>query len=88
MKIQEGYFLREVLDMFVIMGKGKAAYAPNCIMSINETGAFLWNLMKDGAEKAELVAKMTEEYDVTPDVAQRDVDVFIEQLREKALIVE
>lgn len=87
MKIQPGYTLREVLDTYLVLGVGSEAYAPNCIMSVNETGAFLWHLLEQGAEKDELVAKLLDEFDVDEATAARDVDAFIAQLNEKALIV-
>lgn len=88
MKIQPGYFLRNVLDMYVVMGTGKEAYRPNTIMSTNETGAFLWKLMEQGAERDELIDKMLAEYDVDRETAQKDTDAFIASLKEKALITD
>ena len=86
MKIKPGYILREVMDIFVIIGVGSEAYTPNEILSLNETGAFLWCILEKGAEKPELVAALQREYDTDPQTAERDVDVFLEMLRGKALI--
>lgn len=88
MKTRPGYSLRKVLDAYLIMGKGREAYRPNCIMSLNETGAFLWDLLAQGAEESDLVARMLAEYDVDEATARKDVAVFLSQLREKALIDE
>lgn len=85
-RIKPGYSLRQVLDAYLIMGVGKAAYRPHCIMSLNETGAFLWNLLKDGAEEKDLIIRMLAEYDVDEAAAKKDVAAFLGQLREKALI--
>lgn len=87
-RIKPGYSLRQVLDAFLILGTGKEAYAPRCIMSLNESGAFLWRMLETGAERDELVARMTEEYDVSAETAERDVEKFLAQLREKALMIE
>ena len=87
-KVKPGYSLRKVLDAFLIMGSGKAAYRPNCIMSLNETGAFLWNCMLEGEDEGGLIARMTAEYDVDRDRAAKDVAAFLTQLREKSLIEE
>lgn len=86
MKLKPGFSLRSVLDMYVVIGKGKEAYIPRTILSTNDTGAFLWNILQEGAEPAELVRRLTEEYDVDAETAQKDVEVFLGQLREKALI--
>lgn len=86
MKIRQGYILRDVMDISVIIGVGEDAYMPNQIMSLNETGAFLWRILEQGAEKQELVDAMLREYDTDAATAERDVDAFLAQLKEKALI--
>ena len=88
MKIRNGFILRQVMDIYVVMGIGSEAYVPNQIMSVNETGAFLWELLEKGAEKQDLVDNLTKEYDVDMQTAEKDVDAFLGRLREKALIEE
>lgn len=88
MKIRPGYILRQVMDIYVVMGIGSEAYTPNQIMSLNETGAFLWGLLEKGAEKQELIDSLTKEYEVDAETAEKDVDIFMGQLRAKALIEE
>ena len=88
MKIRSGYILRQVMDVYVVLGIGSEAYNPNQIMSVNETGAFLWGLLEKGAEEQELVEGLTKEYEVDVQTAEKDVDDFLARLREKALIEE
>ena len=88
MKIKPGFMLRKVVDVYVIIGIGDENYAPNQIMSLNETGAFLWRILEDGADRGKLLASLLSEYDVDEQTAARDVDAFLDSLREKALIVE
>ena len=88
MKIRSGYVLRQVMDVYVVLGIGSGAYEPNRVMSVNETGAFLWRLLEKGAGKDELADSLTKEYDVDIRTAAADVDKFLDQLREKALIEE
>jgi len=80
--------LREVVDVFVITGTGREAYRPNEIMSLNDTGAFLWNILKEGADVQELVTRLMQEYGVDEKTAAKDVDVFLGQLRKKDLITD
>ncbi|MBQ2570136.1 MAG: PqqD family protein, partial [Ruminococcus sp.] len=47
-----------------------------------ETGAFLFGLLQEGAEKEDLLRKMLEEYDVTPEKAAADIDVFLKKAEE------
>ena len=88
MKIRSGYMLRKVMDTYVIMGLGSANYTPNQIMSLNETGVVLWELLEKGADKKALVDRLLSEYEVEEATAENDVDIFISQLREKDLIEE
>lgn len=88
MKIKADYVVRQVMDTYLVLGIGSEAYAPNQIMTLNETGAFLWRMLTDGAEKDELVSGLIGEYEVDAETAEKDVDAFIAQLREKALMAE
>ena len=88
LKTKPGYSIRQVLDAYLIMSTGRAAYRPNCIMSLNESGAFLWGLLTEGAEENDLVARMLAEYDVDEPTARKDVALFLAQLREKDLVTE
>lgn len=87
-RIKEGFYLRQVLDAYLVMGSDKNSYIPRTILSVNETGAFLWDILREGAEAEDLVRRMTEEYEVSAEIAQRDVETFLGQLRAKALIAE
>ncbi len=88
MKIRSGYILRQVMDIYVVIGIGSETYVPNQIMSLNETGAFLWGMLEKGSERREMIDSLVKEYDVDALTAEKDVDTFLEQLREKALIEE
>ncbi|MBR3739832.1 MAG: PqqD family protein [Clostridia bacterium] len=86
MKIKAGYMLRQVMDVYLVLGVGSEAYVPNQIMTLNETGAFLWEILEKGAEKQDLVDALLREYDTDAETAGKDVDAFLAQLWEKALI--
>ena len=76
------------MDVYAVIGIGSEAYTPNQIMSVNETGAFLWKKLEDGAEKQELAESLIKEYEIDPGTAKKDVEEFLEQLRNKKLIEE
>lgn len=88
MRIRDGYLLRQVIDIHVVLGIGNDTYVPNEIMSLNEAGAFLWRILEKGAEKEDLVKYLVAEYEIDTITAENDVDRFLNQLREKALITE
>lgn len=82
MKIKKDFILRKVADSYVVVPVGKLTLDFNGIINLNETGAFLFGLLQEGAEKEELLRKMLEEYDVTPEKAAADIDVFLKKVEE------
>lgn len=51
-----------------------------------DSGAFLWKLIESGTPENELVNKLTEEFDVPPETAQRDLDNFIKKLTDLKIL--
>ena len=88
MKIKDGYMLRDVAGYYVVVPVGDAALDFNGMINLNETGALLWKILSDGADAETLVSALLAEYDVTPDIAKRDVEGFIIKMREANLIDE
>ncbi len=86
MKIKEDFILRKVADSYVVVPVNKLTLNFNGIINLNETGAFLFELLQNGAEREELVFKMLEEYDVTPEKAEKDIDVFISKVKEADIL--
>ena len=87
MKINENFVLREVAGSWVVISIGEKSVDFNGMMNLNETGVLLWRELEKGAEKEELVAALTAEYDVSAEIAAKDIDEFIEKL-EKAGCIE
>lgn len=82
MKIKKDFILRKVADSYVVVPVGKMTLDFNGIINLNETGAFLFGLLQNGAEREELIAKMLDEYDVSADKAAADIDKFLEKVKE------
>ncbi|MBQ2643284.1 MAG: PqqD family protein [Eubacterium sp.] len=85
MKIKEGFILRNVADNYVVVPIGEATVDFNGMMSLNETGAFLFGKLIEGIEKDELVEALMEEYDVDQERAEKDVTAFIEKVENEDL---
>lgn len=85
MKIKEGFVLREVAGDIVVIPSGDTLDL-NMMITLNDTGRFLWELLEKGAEIEDLVQALTQEYDVTVEDARAHVDVFVAKLNENGLI--
>ena len=80
MKIKEGFLLREVAGNTVVVPIGDEAVEFNGVITINETGKFIWELMLDGIEKEELLDKFMKEYNISEEEAREDIKTFIQIL--------
>ena len=86
MKIKEGYILREVADNYLVVAVGGAVKDFKGVITLNETGAFLWKALEKGADEQSLVSSLLDEYDVKKEQAEKDVATFIEKLQGANLI--
>lgn len=86
MKIKEDFILRKVADTYVVVPVNSMTLDFNGIINLNETGAFLFELLQNGATKDELLAKMLGEYDVSQQKASDDIDIFIEKVKEADIL--
>lgn len=77
MKIKPNYVLREVANQNIVVPTGKETLKFNGMINLNNSGKFLWNLLQENKSVDELVEAMLDKYDVTKDVANKDVLDFI-----------
>lgn len=81
MKINENFVLRQVVDTYVVLPIGKATVDFNGMITLNESGAFLWHQMENGTTREELADLLTAVYDVSREEALKDIDSFVASLR-------
>ena len=87
MKIKDGFVLRKVSEAYVVVAVGNEVSDFNGMITLNETGAFLWENLTSGVENAsELLEKMLAEYDVPEEVAKKDIEVFVKKLIEAKVL--
>lgn len=87
MKIKPSYILKKVMGKYMIVSLEESASQTLNMQTINETGAFIWDLVANGATEAEICEKMLAEYDISKEVATEDIAAFLSAL-EKAGILE
>ena len=81
MKIKKGFVLRQVCGENVVVGEGLDAINFGKLLSLNETAAWLWQQAVEMGDFTidSLVAKLLEEYEVTVDMARRDVSNIVNE---------
>ncbi len=88
MKTKSGFMLRNVAGRDIVVAVGAASMDFNGIISLNETGAFLWKILEGGATKEELLSKMLGEYDTDEATALAGIEAFLKACTDAGLIEE
>ena len=87
MKLKEGFVLRDVAGQPVVLPSGDDLNL-NMMITLNETGKFLWQRLEDGANADALVEALLAEYDVDEATARASVERFVAKLRENDFIAD
>lgn len=88
MKIKDGFTLRNIAGSDIVVPVGNASKIFNGMITLNDSGAFLWSALQKDTTINEVVAKLTGEYEVSTEQATADVQKFVAMLRENDLIDE
>ena len=79
MKIKEGFILRSVAGQTVVLPTGDELDL-NVMITLNETGTFLWEHLQEETDENALVAALLAEYDVDEETARKAVQGFAAKL--------
>lgn len=81
MKIKSGYKLRKMCGSSIVVAVGKTATDFNGMVTLNESGELLWERLSQGADEADLVKLLTDEYGIDNATAADDVSEFISKIK-------
>ena len=87
MKIKEGFILRNVADATIVVPAGKATLDLNGMITLNETGAFLWRLLETDTDEEAMLRAMLGEFDVDEATARAGIARFVSKLKNEGLLV-
>jgi len=85
MKIKEGYLLRQVAGQSVVLPADDALNL-NMMITLNDTGAFLWKQLENEADENKLVAALLQEYEVDEETAHSCVAEFVKKLNDHGFL--
>ena len=86
MKVDKEFVLREIAGDWIIIPTGKSAIGLNGLITINEVGVSLWEMLQDEVNFEELVCGILDEYDVEETVARVDVQEFLDKLTAAGIV--
>jgi hypothetical protein len=85
MKLKEGFILREVAGSVVVVPTGDELDL-NMMITLNDTGRFLWELLEKGAEQEDLLRAMLAEYNVDEKTAKQHIAMFCAKLKDNGFL--
>ena len=85
MKLKDGFLLRQIAGQNVVLPAGSDLDL-NMMITLNDTGAFLWERLQQETDVSALVSALLAEYDVDEARAKAAVTAFIKKLEENGFL--
>lgn len=88
MKLKSEFVLRNFSDKFFAVPVNDSADSNNILITMNSTGAFVFNLLQNEVSYNDVIDKLTEKYDIDQATAKDDFDAFLTKVREVGMLDE
>lgn len=86
MKLKSGFVIHSVGDENIVVPIGERTKDFRGIVRLNNSGTYLWEIMKNEFTVQTLVAALLEKYDVSEETAEKTASAFIKELDDGGLI--
>lgn len=87
MKIKDGFLMKSVAGRTIVVPVGGESLNFNGVLTLNESGAFLFSLLQSGdMTKEELTEKIIENYEISKEIAAADVEAFVQKISDAGMM--
>lgn len=86
MKIDKSFILREIAGDFIIVPTGNTVLNFNGLITVNEIGAFLWELLQEDTTEDKMLEAVLHDYDVDEKTARTDIQEYIKKLEKNGIL--
>lgn len=86
MKILKRLIKRNIAGDIILVPVGDASLEIKGLITLNETGEFLWDALEKAENEGALAAMLAAEYDVDMATTEADTKVFLQKLKELGII--
>lgn len=86
MKRNNNFVLRQIEDRHILDETEGSQVKLPCKITMSESAAMIWNLLSADRTMEQLVGAITGEYDVSPEVAEKDIRELLAQMHALALV--
>ena len=80
MKVKDDFALKKIAGTWVVLPLTDKTLDFTGMLTLNESGRMLWQLLTVGCSRTELAAALEAEYEVSHEEALADVDEYLERL--------
>ena len=87
-KTKKGFMLRSVAGRHVVVAIGQASVDFNGLITLNDTGAYIWEKLAKGTTYDALLKDMLADYEVDEETAKKGIDGFLDTARGADLLDE
>ncbi len=77
MKIKDGFAMRNIAGSNIVVPVGSNSTKFNGMITLNDTGAFLWSCFSKDITKDEALKMVLDEYEVDEETAKKDIENFV-----------
>lgn len=86
MKIKDGFIMKDVAGSKVVLPLGERQAEIRGIITFNDIGAEVFNMLDGTNSVEEIIAKIVKDYDAPYETVKSDVEKLIEKMRENGLV--
>lgn len=86
MKLKNDFTIREITGDYIVVPVGENYLDFGAVISLNETGAFLWGQLQNDCSAETLAKALADEYGIRLDEAVADTEEFIGLLKQHGLL--
>jgi hypothetical protein len=86
MKLKEGFMTRSIAGSTIVVPVGEKVVNFKGIMNLNETGAYIFEQLKEEISFEELLSCLLLEYEVEEETLRKDLNEFLENAKSIGII--
>lgn len=86
MKIKSGFAKRNIAGSYIVVPVGARTKEFNAMITLNESGAFLWNCFQKDITVKDAIQLLCAEYEVSEERAGQDIEKFLKLLKDNGIL--
>lgn len=86
MRIKDGFIKSNLGEECVVVPVGAQTVDFRGLITLNQTGEFIWDFLSEDKSIDDIVSALTAEYDIDAQTARMDAEDFVKILEEKGFL--